>query len=161
MAQTQSSTPLTSSLPVYVQVVQNFLMPGTSPASSAIDLPANDVFAFDPASHTLLLRPSIALSREVQVLVGLTTVIEEVNFPQVHGQLYQVPPGDAGPVEVLAIDAEAEDITFVYAGQTLQLRPGESRSFKHAAAQATVITVITNTGRLASIAPFPYAPGTR
>ncbi len=148
-------------LPLYVQVVQTFLMPGASPTVTSGDPPPNNVFAYDSTSRTLLLRPSVSLSPEAQVLVGWTTVIQGTSSRQVHGELHQVPPGDAGPVELLTVDTETGAVTFAYAGQTFQLYPGESRSLKRAAGQATEITIVANTGRVASIEPHLYGPGTR
>jgi hypothetical protein len=160
-AQAQSSAPLTSGLPVYVQVVHVILMPGADSVAALTDAPPNDVFAFDPAHNALAARASISIPPETQVVIGVTTVIQEASQAQIHGQLYRVPPDDAEPVNLVVVEAETDVVTLNYAGETFVLAPGDSRSFKRRAGECTILTGVTNTGRLASIGALSYEPGGR
>lgn len=161
MAQTLSSVPLTSGLPVYVQVVHVILMPGADSAAALAEPPPNGVFAFDPAHNALAARSPISITPQTQVVIGLTTVIQEARQAQIHAQLYRVPPDDAEPVKLVAVEAETDVVTLDHAGETFVLAPGDSRSFKRRAGEATILTGVTNTGRLAFIGALAYEPGGR
>jgi hypothetical protein len=157
------STPPTfgSSLPIYVQVVQVILMPGASATESIADPPPNDAFIFDPVRHALAVRSPVSMAPQAQVVLGLTTVIREADQAQVHGQLFTVPPDDAGLVEFIAVEAGPSAVTLDYEGQTFVLAPEGSRSFRRSAGEATILTSVTNTGRLASIRTLPHERGAR
>lgn len=150
-----------TTLPIYVQIVQTILMPGAALKETSSDLPWNNVFVFDPTGRTLFLRPDVSLSLDAQVVVGLTTVIQEANQNQVRGELYQIPPNDTGPLKLVAIGTEGEALTVNYASQTFELQPGASRSFKQPVGNAVQITVVTHHGRLTSVEPLASIPGGR
>jgi hypothetical protein len=95
------------------------------------------------------------------VLIGRTTSIGGSSQTLARGELFQIPPDTTSPVEVVAVDAETGALILVYAEQVFELRPGQSRSFKQTTGQAAEITILTHTGRLGAIEPFPYGPDAR
>jgi hypothetical protein len=149
-------------LPLYLQVVQFVLMPGATAPDVRAEPPPNDRFTYDAVRHALLLSPSTAVAPGTALVVGQTSVIQEPNQAQVSGELFQVPPtGSTGVIDVLAVDAQSSALSLVYGEETVTLLPGETRSFKEAAGQATRLTTLTHRGRLTAVEPFPYAPGGR
>jgi len=159
--ESQDSATVQRTLPIFVQVVQVLLPPGSSLGAQGTDPAPNSVFAYNPADRTLFLRPSIDVHPETQVLIGQTTSIGEPGQTPTRGELFQVPANEASPLEIIAIDAETGGLTLAYAGQVFELLPGQSRSLKQAAGQATEVTSVTHMGRPASIEPFPYSPDAR
>lgn len=155
--------PESGKLPIFVEVIQTYLLSGSTLETPLTDVPPNGVFAFNPNGQILLLlRPSITIFPETKVLIGQTTVIQSPNQTLVRGELFQVPLSDTGLIKVIAVDAETGALTLAYGDQTFELHPGQSRSFKQTGDQAaTEITIVTNAGRLASIEPLPYGPDAR
>ena len=63
---------------------------------------------------------------------------------------------------MIAIDTEIGTLTLAYGDQTFELLPGQSRSFKQIGDQAAIlITIVTNSGRLAAIEPLSGGPDAR
>jgi len=158
---TESAAESGKELPIFVQMVQVVLPPGSFLDVPLADLASNVVFAYHPADRTLLLRPSIEVSPQATVLIGQTTRIGPADTSSTMGELFQIPLAEASPVTVNAVDGDTGALTLTYAGETVDLEPGASRTFKEKAGQAVKVTILVNTGRLASIEPFPYSPETR
>jgi hypothetical protein len=101
-----------------------------------------------------------------EILVGLTSATSP-GRPYVASDLFQIPaaePAEPAPLRMVAVDAASGTLTLAYAGQTFELAPGQSRSFKQSGEGELAIlemTTITNHGHLATIGPLPPDPGSR
>jgi hypothetical protein len=161
---TMTETPMLSNgeLPVFIEMRQAVLLgSGDSPDVAVAGQP-NSVFAYIASSRTLLLRSAITVAPTTEVVIGLTQVIQGPTGELVMGRLFQVPASGTPPLAV--VDLAVADIERAtgrlrlhYSGETLELSPGQSRTFKRTLAdQGSVeITTITNRGRLAAIGSLP------
>ena len=66
----------------------------------------------------------------------------------------QFPSAKPDLIQITALDVETGTLNLVYASETFDLSPGESRSFKQVGSKsntATVVTIISNHGYLTDI----------
>lgn len=148
--------PAAEGLPYFVEVVQAVLLND----ASAIGPGYNETFAYLAENRTLLVAPRLAVAPATELLVGVATLIQSADQTLVSGDLYQVPPLEAGELELLSFDPATGAFKLRYGEEVLELLPGQSRSFKEAGSDGGVlqVTTLTHHGRLAAIEPLP---GTR
>jgi len=152
--------------PIFVEMVRAPLSPDLSPQMPPADTSPGGVYVYNPVDRSLLVAPEIQILPTTGVLVGLTSATTP-GRPYVASDLFQIPP--AGPAEpaplgVVAVDAASGSVTLAYAGQTFELAPGQSRSFKQSGEGELALlemTTITNYGYLATIGLLPPDPGSR
>ncbi len=151
-------SPRGDDMPIFVEMTKTIMLASPAPQRPLPETGRNDVFVFDAASQTLLVRPSITIDPATTVLMGVTTVIQSANQTSIRGELFQSPSTEAAPLAVVALEPETGTLVLAYSGQTFELAAGESRSFKQAGpgqAATTEVTIITNHGQLSAISPFP------
>jgi hypothetical protein len=154
-------TPGDSQLPIYVEMVQAPLSPETSAGMPPEDANPTGVYVFDPGDRSLLVATTIQILPTTEVLVGLSSATVP-GRPYVASDLFQIPSARQAPLRVLAVDADTGTLTLAYAGQTFELSPSESRSFKQTGEGELApldFTTITNLGRPAAIGALPPDPG--
>lgn len=155
--------PSGSQPPIFVEMIQAPLSPEPSSRVPPADFGPTGAFAYDPSNKLLLVPPSVQILPTTEVLVGLTSATMP-NRPYVPSELLQIPSSQTAPLSVMAVDAASGALTLEYAGQTFELQPGESRSFKQKGSgdlAVVVVTTITNHGRLAVIDLMLDDPGSR
>jgi hypothetical protein len=146
-------------LPAFVEMVQAPLLSDSPQRMPPEDFNPSGVYAYDVTNRLLLIQPAVQLLPTTEVLVGLASA-QVPNRPYVPSSLFLIPSAQE-PLQVVAIDSDGT-LTLSYAGQTFELRPGESRSFKQQTTDelaAIEMTTITNYGRLAGIGTLPADPG--
>lgn len=147
-------------LPVFVEMAQSALLPDSPAQMPPPDGCPAGAFAYDPGNRLLLVPPSVQILPTTGVLVGLTPAHSPTR-PCVSGELIQLPSSPAAPFSLIAVDAATGTLTLAYAGQTFDLRSGESRSFKQKGIgepSVVEITTLTNHGPLAAIGLLPADP---
>lgn len=155
--------PLGDQLPIFVEMIQPPPLIASRGQMPPADASPTGLFAFDPSNRTLLVRSSVKILPTTEVLVGLMTA-KVPNRPYVASDLYQFPSPHPAPLSVVAIDADTGTLTLAYAGQTFELRPGQSRSFKQKVTGELALiqtTTIINHSRPAAIGSLPADPGSR
>lgn len=163
LPQALSEPPTASRLPIFVEMVQEPLSPDLSRSMPPADAAPTGLYSYEPTSRLLLVQPSVQILPTTEVLVGLTSA-EVPNRPYLPSELFQIPSPEASPLGMIAVDADGETLTLAFAGQTFELRPGESRSFKQQGEgelAVVKVTTITNYGRLAAIDLLSADPGSR
>lgn len=150
-----------SPLPIFVEMVQAPLSPDLSPRMPPADSNPSGVYLFNPGDRTLILPLSFQVLPTTEVLVGLSSA-SVPGKPYFASDLFQIPCADPVPIHVMAIDTDTGVLTLAYAGQTFELDPGRSKSFKQGGGEEPAIlllTTITNYGRLERVGPLLPDPG--
>ena len=139
-------------MPIFLEVTQTTILKLDSGQAFTTGVgPAG--FIYEPESNLLLLQPTFELLSTTQVLVGENSVLETPSQVFENQAIFQFPPGGSSLVQISGVDLSTARLTVSFEGQTFDLAPGESRTFKQAgeASMLTVITSLVNHGQLSEI----------
>jgi hypothetical protein len=153
--------PAASGLPIFLEMVQAPLSPEPVSRMPPADGTPTGAFAFDLVDRSLLLPPSVQILPATEVVVGVLSS-STPDRPYIASELFQLPSSQAAPVTLLTVDAESGTLTLAYAGQTFELGPGESRSFKDQGdgePSLVKMTTFTNHGRIEAVGLLPAPVG--
>ena len=156
--------PESEGMPIYVEMIQTTLVPGSSSNDIMLNVGENTTFVYNPDSKTLLLQPTYTIDPSAEVLIGLSTIVKLPDLGYVKGELFQIPLSPDAPLTIAAVDQKTGSLTIEYDGKIYQLAPGQSRSFKKIGPDPqvpTLIITITNHGRPTAIETFPEDAGWR
>ena len=142
-------------MPAFLEMTQTTILGADSTQGPVLAVgPA--VYSYNPDSKFLMLHSTITLDPSTELIIGVSDILQTPNQVYDKKAIIQFPSAQPAPLEISAFDAEIGALNLTYAGETFNLSPGESRSFKQVGKDAnpsTVITIVTNYGQLAGIQP--------
>ena len=112
------------------------------------------IYFYSPDSKVLMLHQTLTLESATGLLIGLNTILQTPGEVYEKREIFQFPSAQPALIQIVAFDAGTGFLKLVYAGNTFDLTPGESRSFKQVGGNSTVITIFSNHGSLADIQPI-------
>jgi hypothetical protein len=140
---------------IFLEVTQTTILGENSVQSPVVGVDPV-IFFYDPDSKVLLLHPTITVASTTGLLIGVMTVLQTPDQVYEKREIVQFPSVQPGLIQIAAFDAKAGTVNLVYADETYNLSPGESRTFKQIGGGSntlTVITLIVNHGHLTDIQP--------
>ena len=142
-------------MPTFLEVIQTTLMGEDSAQSPTIGVgPA--VYFYTPDSKVLMLHSTITLAPTTELLIGVNAILQTPGQVYEKKSIIQYPSAKLDLIQISAFDNETGMINLVYEGESFDLYPGESRTFKQVGSGSntpTVITQVLNHGLLAEIQP--------
>lgn len=140
-------------MPVFLEMTQTTILSADSTQGPVLAVgPA--VYNYNSDSKLLMLGSTITLDSSTELIIGVSDILQTPNQVYDKKAIIQFPSAQPATFEISAFDIETGVLNLTYAGDTFNLSPGESRSFKQVGKDAnpsTIITIITNYGQLAGI----------
>ena len=142
-------------MPVFLEMAQTTILGADSTQGPVLAVgPA--VYSYNPDGKLLMLHSTITLDPSTKLIIGVSEILQTPNQVYDKKAIIQFPSAQPATLEISAFDVETGVLNIAYAGETFNLSPGESHSFKQVSKDAnpsTIITIITNYGQLAGIQP--------
>ena len=140
-------------MPIFLEVTQTTIMSGNSAQSPVIGV-GPTIYFYNQDSGVLILHSTITIESTTELLIGVNTVLQTPGQVYEKREIVQFPFAQPALIQISAFDAKTGILKLVYTGETFNLSPGESRTFKQVGSDSnasTVITVVSYHGLLADI----------
>ncbi len=149
-------------MPIFIEIVQTTIISTESSQAPNIGVgPA--VYIYQPDSKVILLHSSVVLDAGTELLIGENDILQTPDMTYERKVMLQYPTEQFTLIQVAGFAPDTEILTLVYGGETFSLSAGESWTSKEIAegGTPTLITVVTNYGRLTGIETLSNDGGSR